>query len=64
MKKTFDTDVDYFDEVVLKHDPEKLKRMVLRFSVSSKSVMTELQCGTVSSWHYQNEFEKLTENKN
>lgn len=44
------------DIVFLKTDPEKLPRIISRFTVSINTISYELMCGSNSSWHYDFEF--------
>lgn len=47
---------------LLKTDPEKLSRMVTRFTVSKDSISYELTYWTIQTWHFDIEIEG-SENK-
>jgi len=47
--------------VVLVHDPDKVKRMVVQAKVSGVGVMYSLAVGDKESWHYEAEVEQAGE---
>ena len=47
--------------VVLVHDPDRVKRMVVQAKVSGVGVMYSLAVGDKESWHYEAEVEQAGE---
>jgi hypothetical protein len=50
---------NFGDIVYLKTDPDQRARIVTTFSVGVHSMLYELSCGTITSWH--RDFEISTE---
>lgn len=42
---------NFGDIVYLKTDPDQRPRIVTTFSVGVSSILYELSCGTITSWH-------------
>jgi hypothetical protein len=48
--------------VVLRHDPDRLRRMVTRVSIALGNVLLyELSAGTVETWHREEEIQEAEE---
>jgi hypothetical protein len=51
------TDIEFFQVVYLKLDPDQYGRMVTKIEVSpGNEVIYQLSCGTVISMHFRQEF--------
>lgn len=59
---TIITDINFFDPVFLKTDPEQLPRLVVEVKIfpapPGYAVVYFLNCGAVCSTHYREEFTK------
>lgn len=56
-----ETTFEIGEMVLIKHDPDKLKRMVTSFSVRGSGLHSYcLSCGEKETWHYEYEIEKPT----
>lgn len=55
-----ETQYDPGDMVVLRHDPDKMKRMVTAISVRDKTNLSYcLACGDSETWHVECEMERV-----
>lgn len=60
---TVETKYDIGDTVVLKHDTERIKRMVTAINVNGAGLSYCLCYGDFEAYHFEMEMEKVTDEK-
>lgn len=60
---TVETKYDIGDTVILKHDTDKIRRMITAVNVNGAGVSYCLVYGDFEAYHFEMEMEKITEEK-